>query len=145
MRNLTFICRVNRMAPIAWIFGLPKIVVYGENELTTMNVTTTSLPSMLMGREIWPWGITTLPSKETNGESYLARSWFFNPSPLNRFGYITSAPLPWFTITLFTKNPLIRAAITNASSYGWIFPSKSSSSKSMGSNRLFILFVGGCS
>ena len=35
-----------------WIHGLPRIVVYGENEFTTMNVTITSLPSMLIGREI---------------------------------------------------------------------------------------------
>ena len=52
VRNLTFICRVDGMAPIAWIHGLPRIVVYGENEFTTMNVTITSLPSMLIGREI---------------------------------------------------------------------------------------------
>ena len=94
VRNLTFICKVNGMAPIVWIHGLPKIAVYGENESTIMNVAITSLPSMLTGREIWPWRITTHLSKETNGELYLARSWFFNPSPLNRSGYITSAPLP---------------------------------------------------
>ena len=40
------------MAPITWIHGLPKITMYGENELTIMNVTVTSLPSMLTGREI---------------------------------------------------------------------------------------------
>ena len=109
VQNLTFICRLDGMALIAWIHGLPKIVVYGENELTTMNVAVTSLPSMLTRREIWPWGITTLPLKETNRELYLARSWFFNPSPLNRSRYIISAPLPWSIITLFTKNPFIRA------------------------------------
>ena len=52
MQNLTFICRVDGMTPIAWIHGLPKIAMYGENELTTINVTITSLPSMLTGREI---------------------------------------------------------------------------------------------
>ena len=52
VQNLTFICRVDEMAPIAWIHGLPKIFVYRENELTTLNVTITSLPSMLTGREI---------------------------------------------------------------------------------------------
>ena len=42
MRNLTFICRVNGMAPIVWIHGLPKIAVYGENKSTTINVAITS-------------------------------------------------------------------------------------------------------
>ena len=54
---VTFIV-VNSFSPYTailgrpWIHGLPRTAVYRENELTTMNVTITSLPSMLTGREI---------------------------------------------------------------------------------------------
>ena len=64
--NLTFTCKVDRITLIAWIHGLPRIAVYGENELTTMNAaTTTSLPFIYTRREIQPLGITTLPSNPT--------------------------------------------------------------------------------
>ena len=116
--NSTFTCKVDGTALIAWIHGRPRIAVYGENELATMNATITSLPSIFTRREICPLGATTLPSNPTNSVSYFNRSQFFNLSPLNRFGYIISAPLPWSTITLLTKKPLIQAVITNAPSCG---------------------------
>ena len=68
--NLTFTCRVDGTAFIAWIHDLPKISVYGENDLTIMKVTITSLPSIFTGREIWPSGVTTLPSNETSRVSF---------------------------------------------------------------------------
>ena len=58
MRNTTFTCRVDGTALIAWIHGLPRITVYVEKEATTINVTITSLPSLFMGSEIYPFGVT---------------------------------------------------------------------------------------
>ena len=82
--NLTLTCNVDGIAPIVWIHGLPRMAVYGENELTTMKVTITSFLSIFTGSEICPSGTTIRPSNPTKGVSYLDKSSFFRPSPLNR-------------------------------------------------------------
>ena len=110
-----------------------------------MNVTITSLPSIFTGSEICPSGITIRPSNPIRGISYLERSSFFKPSPLNRSRYITLATLPWSINTLFTMKSFIRAVTTKASSCGWIVPSRSSSLKAMGSWVYFSFFSEGYS
>ena len=118
VQNLTLTCRVDETAPIAWIHGLPRITIYGENEVTTIKVTITSLPSIFTGSEICPSEITIRPSNPTKGVSYLERSSILHPSPLNKSGYITSAPLPWSINTLFAIKPFIWAVTTKALSCG---------------------------
>ena len=87
----------------------------------------------IYGSEIYSSGITIRPSNPTRGRSYLERSSFFKPSPLNRSGYMTSAPLPWSINTFFTIKPFIWALTTKASLCGWIVPSRLSSLKAMSS------------
>ena len=73
--------------------------------------------------------MTTFPSKLIKGELYAVKSSGFRFRPCYRLGYITSTPLPWSTITLFTSYPPILSVITKASSYGCMVPTLSSSEK----------------
>ena len=98
---------------------------------------------MFTGSKICPFGITIRPLNPTRGVSYLDRSSFFKPSPLNKSRYIISSPFPWSTNTLFTTKPFIQAVTTNASSCGWVI-SRSSSLKAMDSRVYFSLFSEGC-
>ena len=73
--------------------------------------------------------MTIFPSKLINGESYAVKSSGFKFNPFYRSGYITSALLPWSTITLLMSYPPILRVTTKASSCGCMVPTLSSSKK----------------
>ena len=94
-----------------------------------MKLTCTSSSLAYTGNFIILWGITNLPSKPTNGESYFSKSSGLRFNPLYKSGYIISAPFPWSTRTLLTSYPPIRIVTTKASSCGYNALSLSSSEK----------------
>lgn len=116
------------------------MAMYGEKARTMMKFTITSFPSVTLYSLIWPTNITIFPSKPTKGVSYLVRSSSFSPSPLYKLGYMISALLLWLIISLFMTNPQIQRVTTNASSCGYIVPSRSSSSKALFSLPILAFF-----
>lgn len=97
-----------------------------------MKFTITSFPSVSTGKEIYPSGITILPSNPTKGVSYLDKFSVFNPNPLYRLGYIISTPFPWSTNILFITKPPILVVTMRESLCDWVVHSKSSFMNSIG-------------
>ena len=52
--NFTFTCKVDRIAPMAWIQCLPRIFVHEEKDSTTMKFTITSFPSIFKKEKFAP-------------------------------------------------------------------------------------------
>ena len=107
-----------------------------------MKFTITSFPFVLMGKETCHSRITPFPSNPTNGVSYLVKFSVFNPNCLYKSGYITSAPLPRYTNTLFTTKLPILAVTTRVSSCSQVVSSKSSSPNSIGPRFNLSFFLG---
>lgn len=105
-----------------------------------MKFTLTSFPSVTTESFFCPSSTTTFPSNLINGVSYLLWSSGFNTSPFYGLGYMISSPLPWSIINIFTKNPPICEVTTKASLCGYDIPSRSPSSKVMGSLFTLSLF-----
>ena len=108
--------------PMACSHGLARMAVYGEKASTTMKFMPTTLSPVYTGNMIIPFGIVVFPSNPIYGASCWSKSSSLSPRPLNKSGYIISAPLPWSTITLLTSNPATHKVTTKASSCGWIIP-----------------------
>ena len=109
-----------------------------------MKLTCTSSSLAYTGNFIILWGITNLPSKPTNGESYFSKSSGLRFNPLYKSGYIISAPFPWSTRTLLTSYPPIRIVTTKASSCGYNALSLSSSKKPKVSIATILAFLQAC-
>ena len=141
----TLICNVDEIAPMACSHGLARMAVYGEKASTTMKLTLTTLSLVCTGNRIIPFGIVVFPLNPINRASYRSTSSSLSPRPLNKLGYIISAPLPWSTITLLTLNLTIRKVTTRASSCGWIVPNLSFSENPMIGCSEILAFLHGAS
>lgn len=98
-------CSMDGIAPVAWIYGRAKIVVYREKAWITMKFTITSFLFATTGSLICPLGITIFHSNPTNGISYLVKSLSFKPNLLYRSGYMISTLLPWSIISFYKEPP----------------------------------------
>ena len=79
---------------IAWIYGLAKIAVYGENAFTTIKFTINYFPLVTIRSVICLSSITIFPLNPISGVLYFVRFSAFKRKTFYKSKYIILAPLP---------------------------------------------------